>query len=134
MAIQPLKVGLIGSGAISYTYLNTMVNTFDILEVVGCSDLIPERSKARAELFGIRQMTNEEIFSDPDIDIVVNTTYPSSHYEINRQALLAGKHVYCEKTMAATYEEGLDLVNLARERGLRLGATPAIIIGLPTIC
>ena len=129
MAIQPLKVGLIGSGAISYTYLNTMVNTFDILEVVGCSDLIPERSKARAELFGIRQMTNEEIFSDPDIDIVVNTTYPSRHYEINRQALLAGKHVYCEKTMAATYEEGLDLVNLARERGLRLGATPDTFLG-----
>ena len=33
MAIKPVKVALIGSGAISYTYLNTMVNTFGILDL-----------------------------------------------------------------------------------------------------
>ncbi|MEE0730763.1 MAG: Gfo/Idh/MocA family oxidoreductase, partial [Oscillospiraceae bacterium] len=75
MSIKPVKVALIGSGNISYTYLNTLVNGgFSIIDVVGCSDLIPERSKARAELFGIRQMTNEEILNDPEIEIVINTT------------------------------------------------------------
>ncbi len=47
MSIKPVKVALIGSGNISYTYLNTLVNGgFSIIDVVGCSDLIPERSKA----------------------------------------------------------------------------------------
>ena len=73
--VKPVKVALIGSGNISYTYLNTLVKGgFNIIDVVGCSDLIPERSKARAELFGIRQMTNEEILNDPEIEIVINTT------------------------------------------------------------
>ena len=75
MSLKPVKVALIGSGNISYTYLNTLCNGgFNIIEVVGCSDIIPERSKARAELFGIRQMTNEEILNDPEIEIVINTT------------------------------------------------------------
>ena len=42
-----------------------MINNFSILDVVGCSDIIPERSKNRAEEFGIEQLTNEEIFNNP---------------------------------------------------------------------
>ena len=53
--MKPVKMGLIGSGIISWTYLDNMVNRFDSVEVMGCSDLIPERSAARAEEFGIRQ-------------------------------------------------------------------------------
>ena len=129
MAVTPLKVGLIGSGAISYTYLNNMVNNFNILDVVGCSDIIPERSKARAEQFGIRQMTNEEIYNDPSIDIVVNTTYPSSHTEVNLDALNAGKHLYVEKTMAATFMEAKKTVDLAKSKGLRMSAAPDTFLG-----
>ena len=64
MDLKKVKVGLIGSGNISYTYLNTLTK-FSIIDMVGCSDLIPEKSKARSELFGIRQMTTEEILADP---------------------------------------------------------------------
>ena len=88
MSIKPVKVALIGSGNISYTYLNTLVNGgFSIIDVVGCSDLIPERSKARAELFGIRQMTNEEILNDPEIEIVINTTQLWHHSAVTRPIL-----------------------------------------------
>ena len=62
MGFKPVKVAAIGSGNISYTYLNTLSKEWDIIELVGCSDLVPEKSAARAELFGIRQMTNEEIW------------------------------------------------------------------------
>ncbi|SCI71877.1 Uncharacterized oxidoreductase yvaA [uncultured Clostridium sp.] len=129
MAIKPVKVALIGSGAISYTYLNTMVNTFGILDVVGCSDIIPERSKARAEQFGIRQMTNEEILNDPEIQIVVNTTYPLSHYEVTEAALKAGKHVQSEKMMAGEYLEAKKLYDLSKEKGLYLGMAPDTFLG-----
>ena len=129
MSIKPLKVALIGAGAISYTYLRTMVQDFDILDVVGCSDLLPERSKSRAETFGIRQMTNEEIFNDPEISIVVNTTYPSSHDLINRAALMAGKHVHCEKMMADGFEMAKETYALAKEKGLRIGCAPDTFLG-----
>ena len=129
MDIKPIKVGLIGAGAISGTYLNNMINRFKILEVVGCSDIIPERSKARAAEFGIRDMTNEEILGDPEIQIIVNTTYPTSHYEVNKAALLAGKNVHCEKMIAVELEEGKELVAIAREKNLRIGMAPDTFMG-----
>ena len=129
MKITPIKVGIIGSGQISHTYLNNMVNRFQILEVAGCSDIIAERAAQRAKEFGIRHMTNEEIYSDPDIQIVVNTTYPSSHYEVSKAALLAGKHVYCEKMMAVALDEGKELIRIAREKNLRIGMAPDTFMG-----
>ena len=129
MKKQPIKVGLIGSGAISGTYLNNMINRFEILEVVGCSDIIPERSAKRAEEYGIRDMTNEQILNDPEIKIVVNTTYPTSHYEVNKAALLAGKNVQCEKMIAVTLEEGKELINIAKEKNLRIGMAPDTFLG-----
>ncbi|MCL2814075.1 MAG: Gfo/Idh/MocA family oxidoreductase [Oscillospiraceae bacterium] len=129
MEIKPVKVGLIGSGQISGTYLNNMINRFKILEVVGCSDIIPERSKARAAEFNIRDMTNEQILSDPEIQIVVNTTYPTSHYEVNKAALLAGKNVHCEKMIAVELDEGKELVALAKQKNLRIGMAPDTFMG-----
>lgn len=129
MKITPIKVGLIGSGAISHTYLNNMIRRFEILEVKGCSDIIPERSANRAKEFNIRDMTNEEILNDPEIQIVVNTTYPTSHYEVNKAALLAGKNVYCEKMIAVTLDEGRELINIAKEKNLRIGMAPDTFMG-----
>jgi len=129
MKVTPLKVGLIGSGAISGTYLNNMINRFQILDVVGCSDIIPERSAKRAAEYNIKDMTNDEILNDPEIKIVVNTTYPASHYLISKAALLAGKNVQAEKMMAVTLEEGKELVNLAKEKNLRLGMAPDTFLG-----
>ena len=90
-SFRPVKTALIGCGMISEIYLINCCKNYKILEVVGCSDLLPERSAARAREFGIRQMTNEEIFTDPEIELVINTTYPLSHYPVSKAALLAGK-------------------------------------------
>lgn len=124
-----IKAALIGSGAISEKYLTNITKKFHVIDMVGCSDIIPERSAQRAEQFGIRQMTNEEILSDPTIEIVVNTTYPLSHYEVTKAALLAGKHVYTEKMLAVTLEEGLELCELAKEKGLMLTTAPDTFLG-----
>ena len=89
--LQKMKTALIGSGMISGIYLKNMKEQFDILELVGCSDIRPERSKARAEEFGVRCMTNEEILADPSIEMVVNTTYPTAHFEVSKAALEAAR-------------------------------------------
>jgi predicted dehydrogenase len=129
MAIKKVKVGLIGSGTISWTYLQNMTELFGILDVAGCSDIVPERSAERAKEFGIKQMTNEEIYADSEIQIVVNTTYPGAHYEVSEKALLAGKHVYVEKMMAETYEDAVKLYELAKNKNLRLSCAPDTFLG-----
>jgi len=122
--LTPVKAAVIGCGVISDHYLSNLCNYFMITEVVGCSDLIPSLSAAKAQKYGIRQMTNEEIFSDPEIEIVVNLTYPLSHYQVSKAALLAGKHVYCEKMIAIELCEGEELLALAREKGLLFTVAP----------
>ena len=127
--MNPLKIGVVGSGAISYTYLNTLTSGFSAVEVVGCSDLIPERSKARAELFGIRQMTTEEIMADPDIELVLNCAQLWNHHHINKAALEAGKHVYSEKSMDHSFEGAKEVYELAKKNGLLIGAAPDCYMG-----
>ena len=104
--------------------LKNMKEQFDILELAACSDIRPERSKARAEEFGVRCMTNEEILADPSIEMVVNTTYPTAHFEVSKAALEAGKNVYCEKMTTLSVEQSTELMELAASKGLFVGGAP----------
>lgn len=126
---KPVKTAVIGCGMISEIYFKNMVEVFNVLDVVGCADLVPERAKAKAEKYGIRHMTNEEIYNDPEIELVVNLTYPTSHYEVNKAALLAGKNVHCEKMFAITLDQAKELRAIAEEKGLMLTAAPDTWLG-----
>lgn len=70
-----------------------------------------------------------ELIADPDIDIILNLTTPQAHYEYNLAALKAGKHVYTEKPLAMTFEQGRELVSLAKEKGLLIGCAPDTFLG-----
>ena len=126
---SPVKTAVIGCGMISDIYLKNMTENFQILQVVGCSDLVEERSRAKAEKYGIRQMTNEEIFADPEIELVVNLTYPMSHFAVSKAALLAGKNVHSEKMFAISLEQADELRAIAQEKGLQLTAAPDTWLG-----
>ncbi|WP_314761424.1 Gfo/Idh/MocA family oxidoreductase [uncultured Abiotrophia sp.] len=60
------------------------------------------------------------ILDDPEVDLVVITTPLDSHYDYIKQALLAGKHVLCEKPFLATAQEARELFGLAEALGLHL--------------
>ena len=49
MNIQPVKTAIVGCGAISDAYLNTMINRFKVLDVVGCCDRNPGKAQAAAQ-------------------------------------------------------------------------------------
>jgi len=49
------------------------------------------------------------------------------HGRLNKIALNAGKHIWSEKPMANTYTEGLELLNLARSKGVRIWGAPAVV-------
>jgi predicted dehydrogenase len=82
-----------------------------------------------AEKFGMQACTNEEIYNDPEIEVVLNLTYPTSHYEVTKAALTAGKHVHTEKMMAVSWEQGLELAKLAEKKGLWYTQAPDTFLG-----
>ncbi|MEY2817320.1 MAG: hypothetical protein RL275_783 [Chloroflexota bacterium] len=129
MKIQPVKVALVGCGGISDAYLGTMINKFKILDVVGGYDRNPAKVQAKAEKYGIKPMTFEEILADPSIEIVVNLTAPTGHYPVIKQLLEAGKHVYTEKVMTVELDHAAELVKIANEKNLYLGAAPDTFLG-----
>ncbi|MDC1095601.1 Gfo/Idh/MocA family oxidoreductase, partial [Planktomarina temperata] len=60
----------------------------------------------------------QDAVADPDIDLIDICLPDNMHYEVAKAALLAGKHVFCEKPLAETAAEARELANIAREKGL----------------
>lgn len=142
MSIQnPVKIAMIGVGAISGIYLKNIVHTFHEVEICGVCDLVPERAQKGADYIK-EQIANGadapepkiyadmyEAFNDPEVEVVLNITRPYEHYEVTKQALLHGKHVYSEKPLAVDMEEATELVALAQEKNLCLGGAPDTFMG-----
>ncbi|MBO9610671.1 MAG: Gfo/Idh/MocA family oxidoreductase [Paenibacillaceae bacterium] len=126
--MRKVKAGIIGCGNISSVYLDKG-KSFDSFEVTACADLDLARAQARAEEYGIRACSVEQLLADPDIEIIMNLTIPLAHAAVCLQALEAGKHVYVEKPLAATREEGQKILSLAESKGLRVGSAPDTFLG-----
>lgn len=125
----PVRVGVIGCGKISGIYLEN-AGIFEDIEVVACSDLVPERAEAQADAYGVpRAGTPEELLAHEEVEIVLNLTVPVVHAEVSMAALEAGKHVYTEKPLAVDREDGRRMLEMARERGLRIGCAPDTFLG-----
>ncbi len=89
--------------------------------VVGLLGSSPERGQAAAQACGIPRAyaSFDELLADPDAAVVHLTSPNRFHFEQCRRALLAGKHVICEKPLAMTSQESAELVALAER-------TPAV--------
>ena len=64
-----------------------------------------------------------------NVDIVLNLTTPQAHYEVIKKTLNADKHSYCEKPMSINFQQGKELVNIAKEKNLYLGNAPDTFLG-----
>ena len=128
---RKVKVGVIGCGNISDRYLKSLTELFRNTEVYAVSDLLYESAKAMAEKYHIpfACKTNEELLGLEEMGIVVVLTNPAHHYDVVKKCLLSGKHTYVEKPLALTPGEGLELLEMARAKGLMLCAAPDSILG-----
>ena len=122
-------IGIIGCGVISQIYLQNLTTRFPNVRVKSCCSLRMESAKKRAEQFGLSVATLEEILADAEIDMVVVLTPPATHYDIIKQALLAGKHVYTEKVLSLAADQAKELCDLATDKGLYLGSAPDTFMG-----
>ena len=129
MANSKTKIGIIGCGNISGIYFE-VARTFDILEVAACADLVMERAQEKASKYGIpRACSVDELLEDPEIQIVVNLTTPGAHAQVALQALNAGKSVYNEKPLTIERWDAQKLLNIADQKGLRVGCAPDTFLG-----
>lgn len=125
---KKLGVGVIGCGNISAAYFR-LAPLFRGIEMRACADINAEAAKARAAEFGLRAETVDGLLAATDVDIIVNLTVPAAHYEVSKQILDAGKHVYSEKPFVLSVAEGLDLKKRAEKKGLRIGSAPDTFLG-----
>src|SRR5919108_2323387 len=125
---KKLGVGVIGCGNISAAYFR-LAPLFKGIEMRACADINVDAATARAREFNVRAETVDELLKDDEVDIVVNLTVPAVHYDVSRQVLDAGKHVYSEKPFVLSLKEGLDLKKRAEKSNLRIGSAPDTFLG-----
>lgn len=124
-----IHAGIVGAGAISGRYLDTIQKKFPVIRIDGICASHMEHAMEKAKEFGIRACTLEEMLDDPAIRLIIVLTPVGSHYDIIRQALLSGKNVYTEKTMTDEPEKARELVKIAEEKHLELGCAPDTFLG-----
>ena len=123
-------IGVVGCGMISGIYLKNLTRVFQNTRVVACAALHPERAQARAAEFDVpRACSVDELMRDPEVEVVLNLTVPNAHASVSLAALEAGKHVYLEKPLASSREEGLRVLETARRGELRVGGAPDTFLG-----
>jgi predicted dehydrogenase len=123
-----IKVALIGCGSVSNMYLPHLSKSQHV-ELVSVCDIIYDRAKQQAGKYNIPHHYPhiDQLLSGAAFDLLVNTTDMQEHGRLNKQALLAGKHVWSEKPMANTYKEGKALLDLAKNKKLRIWGAPAVV-------
>ncbi|OED36468.1 oxidoreductase [Chromatiales bacterium (ex Bugula neritina AB1)] len=123
-----MNVGIIGCGNISTAYLQ-LAPVFASFKITACADLNPQAAAKQAAEFGCQAMSIDELLADPSIGLVLNLTVPNAHFEVSSSALRAGKHVYSEKPFVLSVSDGQALLQIAAEKGLRVGSAPDTFLG-----
>jgi predicted dehydrogenase len=127
---EPLRIGIVGLGNISGTYLRTL-GRLPQVRVTRLADLDPARAEAAGNHApGARAVPVAELLGSDEVDLVVNLTTPAAHAEVGLAALTAGKHLYGEKPLAVDVGQATAL--LAAANGLRVGNAPDTVLGTGT--
>lgn len=125
MTHRTLNLALVGYGYAGKTFHAPLIASVDGLNLVAV--VSGDAGKVKAELPSVRVCASldallGEILLQADIDAIVIATPNHTHFELARQALLAGKHVVVDKPLTVAASQAHELKVLAQERGLVLSA------------
>jgi predicted dehydrogenase len=126
---KKLRVAIIGCGSVSNRYIPHL-QTSSLIEIVSLCDIKYDRAIAQNNQYKVNAATYpdiEKMLAGVPFDMMVTLTDMQVHGKLNRQALVAGKHVWSEKPMANTYAEGKALLDLAKQKKLRIWGAPAVV-------
>jgi len=117
-----LKIGIVGCGGIAnQKHFPTLKTLSDKCEIIAFCDILIERAKKAANEYGL---SNAKVFADykellalPEVDVVYVLTPNVVHSPVTVAAFENGKHVFCEKPMAATTVDAEAMVNAWKNSG-----------------
>lgn len=116
----------LGCGVIAHELAQAMAERGQTLYAV--ANRTPEKAAAFAAQYGIPKVYAhlEEVFADPEVDILYISTPHNTHISFLRQALAAGKHVLCEKSITLNSAELEEALALAQEHHVVLAEAMTI--------
>lgn len=120
--LPPVNIGFIGTGTQGQTLLQRMVRIPGVRVLAVC-DIYPSHLARGLRMAGQRAKGYEDyrqVLDRKDIDAVIIATPLHLHAPMTIDALQAGKHVFCEKTMAYSVEDARRMVQVSRETGKHL--------------
>ncbi len=115
--MEKLSIGVIGVGHLGKLH-SKMFSQINNCNFIGVFDSNPEQAKLAANEFGVKHFdTIEELLSNVKAVSIAATT--SAHYEVAKVCFEKNVHVFVEKPITATIEQGEELVKIAKERNLK---------------
>ncbi len=114
--------GILGAGDIARKHMAPAMQNAPGHRLAAIMRRDPQQAQAFATDFGVdRVYTNaQDLLNDSSIDAVYIATPPSSHAELTALAARAGKHVLCEKPIAATTQQARDMIEVCGHHSVRL--------------
>lgn len=118
--MKPIRTAIVGTGFMGRVHLEA-VRRLEFVEAVAIAGRNKEAAERLGKAFSLPLIVTDyrEVLRDPSIDAVHICTPNAQHFAMAKHALMAGKHVLCEKPLATTAEEAEELVFLASQKGLR---------------
>ncbi|WP_261305819.1 Gfo/Idh/MocA family protein [Paenibacillus andongensis] len=120
--MRKIKAAIIGAGFIGKAHLEAM-RRLGYVDIVAIGQSNQKHAEEYAKTLNIPKAYGNymDLLQDEEIEVVHNCTPNHLHYEINKQALLHGKHLLSEKPLTLTSVEAKELYELALEKGLITG-------------
>lgn len=126
MEKRELNWAVIGCGVIA----NEMAQGLEKMgrKLYAVANRTHEKALAFAEKYGIEKVYDniDDVFADPDVDIIYITTPHNTHYQYMKKALESGKHIFVEKSITLNSRELDEMTSLAKEKGLMIGEAMTI--------
>ena len=113
-----LKVGIFGVGHLGKFHISNW-KEIEGIKIVGFFDPNNDNANEVINTHGLKRFSDEEKLIEA-CDIIDVITPTDLHYEVCMMAIRKGKHVFVEKPLAHTLQEGKDLVNMVREAGVKM--------------
>lgn len=114
LLVKKMGMGLVGPGFIAAQHIDAVRRLGDV-EIVAIAGSSLQSASSKAKQFGVSRVYGNyhDLISDPDIDVIHNTTPNYMHFPVLMAALEAGKHVISDKPLTTSAEEGRRLRDAA---------------------
>ncbi len=112
---KPVRIGVVGAGSLGFHHVRILRDFADVI-FVGFVEERPERAEQVEKELGVKAFANLDALLD-EVDAVTIVVPTPAHFDVARQALERGRHVFIEKPITATLDEADELLGIASRTG-----------------